>query len=152
MPSLENSKKIRRKSTGTGQQSTTMFGFDNSSVGIGVDIESIDRFQGLTVEKDASFLNKLFTEKELDYCFSSGNPAEHLAARYAGKEAIIKAFSQLDRPVSNYREIEIVNDKRGVPGARILKEGFDGLEILLSLSHSRETAIAFAIVAERTEG
>jgi len=129
-----------------------MFGIDNENIGIGVDIEVIGRFLGLTIEKDAAFLHKLFTEKELDYCFSYGNPPEHLAARYAGKEAIIKALSQLNRPVSNYREIEIVNDKRGVPGARILKEGFAGLDILLSLSHSKETAVAFTIVAERTEG
>ena len=128
-----------------------IFDIDNASMGIGVDIESIDRFQGLTDEKDAAFLHKLFTETELDYCFSSANPAEHLAVRYAGKEAIIKALSQLDRPVSNYRELEIVNDNRGVPGARILNEEFAGLDILLSLSHSQETAVAFTIVAERTE-
>jgi holo-[acyl-carrier protein] synthase len=124
---------------------------NNEIVGIGVDIEDISRFQGLTVEKDASFLNKLFTEKELNYCFSSGNPAEHLAARFAGKEAIIKALSQLERFEADYRDIEIVNDKMGIPGARVLKEGFAVLDILLSLSHSQETAIAFTIVALRTK-
>ena len=128
-----------------------MLNVNNEIVGIGVDIEDISRFQGLTVEKDASFLNKLFTEKELNYCFSSGNPAEHLAARYAGKEAIIKALSQLERFEADYRDIEIVNDKMGIPGARVLKEGFVGLDILLSLSHSKETAIAFTIVALRTK-
>ena len=129
-----------------------MFDVNNDTAGIGVDIENISRFQGLTIEKDAPFLNKLFTEKELEYCFSAGNPAEHLAARYVGKEAVIKALGQLDRPVSDYRDIEIINDKRGVPGARILKDGFAGLDILLSLSHSQETSIAFTIVTERTEG
>ena len=128
-----------------------MLNVNNEIVGIGVDIEDISRFQGLTVEKDASFLNKLFTEKELNYCFSAGNPAEHLAARYAGKEAIIKALSQLDRFEADYRDIEIVNDKMGIPGARVLKEGFAGLDILLSLSHSKETAIAFTIVALRAK-
>ena len=128
-----------------------MLNVNNEIVGIGVDIEDISRFQGLTVEKDASFLNKLFTEKELNYCFSAGNPAEHLAARYAGKEAIIKALSQLERFEADYRDIEIVNDKMGIPGARVLKEGFAVLDILLSLSHSQETAIAFTIVALRTK-
>ena len=128
-----------------------MLNVNNEIVGIGVDIEDISRFQGLTVEKDASFLNKLFTEKELNYCFSSGNPAEHLAARFAGKEAIIKALSQLERFEADYRDIEIVNDKMGIPGARVLKEGFAVLDILLSLSHSQETAIAFTIVALRTK-
>ena len=128
-----------------------MFSSNNGSIGIGVDVATIDRFHGLTVEKDASFLNKIFTENELDYCFSSGNPAEHLAARFAGKEAIIKALGQLDRFKADYRDIEIVNDKRGIPGACILKEGFAGLDILLSLSHSRDTAIAFTVVALRDE-
>ena len=128
-----------------------MLNVNNEIVGIGVDIEDISRFQGLTVEKDASFLNKLFTEKELNYCFSAGNPAEHLAARFAGKEAIIKALSQLERFEADYRDIEIVNDKMGIPGARVLKEGFAVLDILLSLSHSQETAIAFTIVALRTK-
>jgi holo-[acyl-carrier protein] synthase len=128
-----------------------MFDINNDTAGIGVDIETISRFRGLNLEKDASFLYKLFTEKELEYCFSAGNPAEHLAARYAGKEAVIKALGQLDRSVSDYRDIEIVNGKRGVPGAHILKEGFAGLNILLSLSHSQEAAIAFVIVALRTK-
>ena len=123
-----------------------MFDINNEAAGIGVDIENISRFQGLTIEKDASFLNRLFTEKELDYCFSSGNPAEHLAARFAGKEVIIKALTQAGKSKVDYRDIEIVNDQRGVPGARILKDGFAGLDILLSLSHSQEAAIAFTIV------
>ena len=124
-----------------------MFNFNNETAGIGVDIENISRFQGLTIEKDASFLNKLFTEKELDYCFSSGNPAQHLAVRYAGKEAIIKALSTLDRANLSYKEIEIVNNDRGIPGAYIRKKGITNLKILISLSHSEDTAIAFTIVA-----
>ena len=128
-----------------------MVRINNEIAGIGVDITDVGRFQGLTVEKDASLLNKLFTEKELDYCFSSANPAEHLAARFAGKEAIVKALTQAGVSIPDYRDIEIVNDKRGIPGACILKEGFAGLDILLSLSHSQETAIAFTIVAERSE-
>ena len=120
-------------------------------IGIGVDIENISRFQGLTVEKDTSFLTRLFTEKELDYCFSRGNPEQHLAARYAGKEAIIKAFSTKDRASLNYGEIEILNDDTGAPHAAILKKGFDNLHILLSLSHSQELAIAFTVVSLRVE-
>lgn len=128
-----------------------MFAISNDSVGIGVDIEDISRFQGLTIEKDTSFLAKLFTEKELDYCFSSGNPAQHLAARYAGKEAIIKASGTLDLGNLSYKEIEIVNDGRGIPHASILKQGFANLKILISLSHSQETAIAFTIIVIGTE-
>jgi len=128
-----------------------MFDISNNTVGIGVDIENIGRFQGFTMEKDASLLNKLFTQQELDYCFASGNPSQHLAARYAGKEAIIKALTSLGRITPDYKEIEIVNDSRGVPGAGIKKDEFTDLSILLSLSHSQESAIAFTIVVLQPE-
>jgi holo-[acyl-carrier protein] synthase len=126
-----------------------VFEIRRDNIGIGVDIESISRFHGLTIEKDATFLNKIFTKKELDYCFSSGNPSQHLAARYAGKEAIIKALSLLDRAKPGYKDIEIVNDDRGIPHAGIQKKGFTDFEILLSLSHSHESAVAFTIIALR---
>lgn len=118
------------------------------SFGIGVDIESIDRFAGLERTQDSSFLNKIFTLKELEYCYSKKIPAPHLAARFAGKEAIIKALCNMDRPKSNYRDIEIVNEKSGVPEVRIEKPGFHDLQIKLSLSHCNDKAIAFAVVTE----
>jgi len=118
------------------------------SFGIGVDIESIDRFAGLERTQDSSFLNKIFTLKELEYCYSKKIPAPHLAARFAGKEAIIKALCNMDRPKSNYRDIEIVNEKSGVPEVRIGKPGFHDLQIKLSLSHCADKAIAFAVVTE----
>jgi len=118
------------------------------SFGIGVDIENIDRFAGLERTQDSSFLNKIFTLKELEYCYSKKIPAPHLAARFAGKEAIIKALCNMDRPKSNYRDIEIVNEKSGVPEVRIEKPGFHDLQIKLSLSHCNDKAIAFAVVTE----
>jgi holo-[acyl-carrier protein] synthase len=114
--------------------------------GIGVDIETISRFKN--ADAASSFLNKVFTGAELDYCFSCPAPAQHLAARFAGKEAVIKALFGLNRSGPGYKDIEIVNENDGVPSARILKPGFDDLEIRLSLSHSRQEAIAFAVVTE----
>jgi holo-[acyl-carrier protein] synthase len=66
-----------------------------NNFGIGVDIESIERFVKLDRAKDSRFLAKIFTEKELDYCFKYKSPAEHLAVRYAGKEAVIKRWPVL---------------------------------------------------------
>jgi holo-[acyl-carrier protein] synthase len=119
-----------------------------SDFGIGVDIEGISRFKKADATHDSSFLNKIFTRTELDYCFSCQTPAQHLAARFAGKEAVIKALASLNRAGLSYRDIEITNDKNGVPVAEILKSGFDDLDIKLSLSHSRSEAIAFAVVTE----
>lgn len=116
--------------------------------GIGVDIESINRFAGLEHPQDSPFLKKIFTQQELEYCYSKKTPAPHLTARFAGKEAIIKALCNMDRPKSNYRDIEIVNDRSGAPVVRIGKTGFQDLQIKLSLSHCEDKAIAFAIVTE----
>lgn len=117
-------------------------------MGIGVDIEDIDRFEQLDREKDIQTLEKIYTKDELTYCFAAAIPAQHLAARYSGKEAIIKALYTLGRTDVSYREIEILNDKSGIPGAHIRKAGFDDFHILLSLSHSKDTAIAFTIITK----
>jgi holo-[acyl-carrier protein] synthase len=114
--------------------------------GVGIDIESISRFKKAGAGN--SFLNKIFTGAELDYCLSCAAPAQHLAARFAGKEAIVKALSALNRKGAGYKDIEITNDENGVPSARVLKPGFDDIEIKLSLSHGRQEAIAFVIVIE----
>jgi holo-[acyl-carrier protein] synthase len=112
--------------------------------GVGVDIESISRFKNADAAN--SFLKKIFTGAELDYCFSCPVPPQHLAARFAGKEAIVKALYAVNSKGAGYKDIEITNDENGVPMARILKQGFDDLEIKLSMSHSRQEAIAFALV------
>jgi holo-[acyl-carrier protein] synthase len=114
--------------------------------GVGVDIESISRFK--KADAGNSFLNKIFTGAELDYCLSCAAPAQHLAARFAGKEAIVKALSALNRKGAGYKDIEITNEDNGMPSASVLKPGFDDLEIKLSLSHGRQEAIAFAVVTE----
>lgn len=123
-------------------------GGESNNFGIGADIESIDRFIRRDRIQHSAFLNKIFTRTEQEYCFSKETAAAHLAARYAGKEAIVKALTSLDRVRLNYRDIEIINDRNGVPTVKINKVGFDDLRIRLSLSHCRDKAIAFAIVVE----
>ncbi len=117
-----------------------------SNFAIGVDIESVERFKKADIMKNAAFLNKVFTRSELDYCLASKWPEQHLGARFAGKEAVIKALAFLKRAGLGYKDIEITNDEDGLPTTKIRKAGFDDLEIKLSLSHSRQEAIAFALV------
>lgn len=112
--------------------------------GIGVDLELISRFNGLTVKKNSKFLNKIFTEKELDYCFSKKAVAQHLAARFTAKEAIIKAINSLSEKVPALNEIEVFNNPNGVPAATLKR-----YNIKLSLSHCRDKAIAFVIVKKK---
>ncbi len=114
--------------------------------GIGVDIESIHRFRRLAA--DDAFLHRVFTQKELDYCFAHRSPAPHLAARFAAKEAIIKALSGFNMTGLSYKDIEVTNKESGLPVARIHKQGFEKLHIALSLSHSQSQAVAFTVITE----
>lgn len=116
--------------------------------GIGADIESIQRFTKLDYVENNAFLKKIFTKNELEYCFSKGKAASHLAVRYAGKEAVIKALSSIDKINLSYREIEILNNENGVPIVGINNVCFHNLKVFLSLSHCDDKAIAFAVVIE----
>lgn len=125
-----------------------MFDSNVESLGIGVDIERIDRFRKPVDEKDERFLNRIFTPAELDYCLGHASPYAHLAVRYAGKEAVVKALNQANITGVNYSDIEILNDGKGVPVVSIKKEIDRELIIKVSLSHSDDNAIAFAMVLQ----
>ncbi len=112
---------------------------------IGADIESIDRFRKLN-RTNNSFLNRIFTKNELNYCFSKEDIAPHLAARYCGKEAIIKALSSISKSNLDYRDIEIFNNNDGVPKVKFNNKNLNKLQIVISLSHCNDKALAFAIV------
>jgi holo-[acyl-carrier protein] synthase len=116
------------------------------NIGIGTDIVDICRFEKSGDTAFSAFLHKNFTQKELEYCLSMENPAPHLAARFAGKEAVIKALYSLGIVNVFYPSIEILNDDRGVPYVRINTDNAENLRIQLSLSHSSEMALAFCII------
>lgn len=114
-------------------------------IGVGVDIEDIERFRGLKRSKDGAFLVKIFTERELDYCFSKEDAGPHLAARYAGKEAVIKVLAGLNVKGVGFREIEIARG-RGAPKVRL--KGIYQIKVSLSLSHCDDKAVALAVAIE----
>ncbi|MFQ5652169.1 MAG: holo-ACP synthase [bacterium] len=120
----------------------------NRNWGIGTDIERIDRFRNQHRIDSKSFLNKIFTPGELDYCFSRESAAPHLAARFSGKEAVIKAITSLKSLKVFYTDIEISNNELGVPIVKLKSDKVSNLAVKLSLSHSEDTVVAFAIVME----
>ena len=127
-----------------------MNGFNLSqNLSIGIDIEHIERFNGLDRTKNGKFLNRIFTAKELDYCFAHGKPAPHLTARFAGKEALIKAATDLGIKL-NYHDIEILNNESGVPLAHITNKDHQQLTAKISLSHEQDKAIGLALVIKST--
>jgi len=98
------------------------------------------------------YLATIFTNKEVDYCENKTRRSEHYAARFAAKEAVLKALGTGWRDGLAFSEIEILNDELGKPQVFLhgkVKEFFNRQQIgqvSISLSHTSEIAIAFAIL------
>jgi holo-[acyl-carrier protein] synthase len=121
--------------------------------GVGTDIVAVGRIAALMRDRGAAFLERWFTAGEIGYCSSKAAPSRHFAARFAAKEAVVKALPMAwDGPLP-WRSIEIVNDPRGVPSVRLSGAVLDAAtragvgEIRVSLSHCDEYATAIALVA-----
>ena len=115
-------------------------------ISTGVDIEDISRFNNKTIEKDEIFLNRIFSKKELDYCFKNNNPAPRLAARFCAKEATIKAIGNINNTFITYKDIEILKKENGSVYINVLKEEFKKYNFSLSISHEKDKAIAFVVM------
>jgi len=116
---------------------------------IGIDCVDILRFNEDIVSKK-NILKKVFTESEIQYCEKKVKKSQHYALRFAGKEAVIKAFSCFKIEIS-LNQIEILNKKNGIPFVKILNDKLSDFDIKISLSHSRETAIAVAVVSRMSK-
>ena len=119
--------------------------------GLGTDIIKVDRFEKM-VAKGRRYLKTIFTESEMNYCESKTRKSEHYAARFAAKEAVLKALGMGWRDGFTFSEIEILNDKLGKPMVFLHGKVEDYFQkqklkqITISLSHSKENAIAVAIL------
>ncbi len=118
--------------------------------GIGIDLIKIERMRVATKKWGREFLNRIFTEDEIKYCYERKEPYLSLAVRFAAKEALIKAIgSEVFIPLT---DIEIINSENGVPSIRVrgrLKEFFKKKSIKkchLSLSHEKEFGLAFVVL------
>ena len=112
----------------------------------GTDIVEISRIKESIEKYGNKFLEKVYTPNEVKYCEAKNiNKYESYAGRFAAKEAIFKSISHnLDKEIS-WKDIEIINESNGKPLAKINLE-VDKLEaISISISHSKENAIAYAI-------
>jgi holo-[acyl-carrier protein] synthase len=113
---------------------------------VGVDVIEIERVRQ-ALERYPAFRARCFTEAEREYCDSRPNPAQHYAARFAGKEAVGKALGFGVARAFAWRDVEIVG--RPKPGVRLsgrVREWSGVVAIDLSMSHSRELATAVCVV------
>lgn len=111
---------------------------------IGTDIEQIERFKNKTLENNSHFLNRIFSKAELDYCFKDKNSAQHLCGKFCAKEATIKALNNLGINDIFLSDIEILNKENKIPFIVIKK--LPDLKIKVSISHTKNNAIAFVII------
>ena len=117
---------------------------------VGVDLIEIERVRR-AMARYPSFTTRCFTEAERAYCDSRPNPAQHYAARFAGKEAVGKALGS--GVYFTWREIEIRG--RPKPGVHLSgrtkawAERVEAGAIELSMTHSRELAAAICVVSPR---
>ena len=121
-------------------------------VGIGTDIFDVSRMRS-KLEGDGGRLREvIFTPREVEYCEEKRYPARHYAARFAAKEALLKALAYDGRGGLVWRQIEIDRDRSGQPRVLLhgkLRERAESLfvnRILVSLSHSNTTAVAQVIL------
>lgn len=108
---------------------------------IGTDILYIERLTNI-LEKNKSFINKVFTKKEIEIANNYTNPINFYATRFAAKEAIIKATNGK----YDFKEIEILKEKSGKPLPKIINN--NNINIKLSLSYDKDYVVAFAIILD----
>lgn len=116
----------------------------------GIDIIEIERIKSSIEDTDGKFCERVYTEKEIEYCESKkAQKYQHYAARFAAKEALFKAISQTlgSKYDIEWKDIEILNDDNGRPYINILNEDIKGIEdIDISLSHCKSYAVANVVL------
>ncbi len=119
---------------------------------IGIDIVEIKRLAKASKKWGNAFLKKVYTSRELAYARSKRFPYQHLAARFAAKEAIFKALGEVEKDFVGWKNIEILNDPHGKPvvvwhgkaKAVLKKRHLRGA--VVSLSHTENYAVANAML------
>lgn len=117
----------------------------------GVDLTEVARIARLLERHPGRFLERCFTEAERAYCLASKRRDEHLAARFAAKEAVFKALGTGWAQGLDWKDAEVTRSPAGVPGIALAnraaaiaaERGITGW--LLSLSHTRGLALASAL-------
>ncbi len=119
---------------------------------VGTDIIEVYRIRE-TIERTPRFAERVFTEFERQYCESKGAAAaQSYAGRFAAKEALLKALKTGWRGKITWHDIEIRNDKMGVPGFVMsgevgkLLEDIGAARVHLSISHTTEHATAMVVL------
>jgi holo-[acyl-carrier protein] synthase len=128
-------------------------------IGIGTDITECLRIARMIERHGELFINRVYTPDEITYCQSRRQSTQHFTGRWAAKEAILKALGTGWRRGISWRDMEIRNDASGKPvvavrgGVKEIVEQLGATKLLVSISHCRTHATAYAIaVGNDAEG
>ncbi len=119
----------------------------------GVDIIEIDRVKKSIENFNDSFINKVYTSNEIDYCEArKAARFNSYAARFAAKEAVTKALGTGISEGAAWKDIEILVNEAGAPYVKLSGKCLEfynrlgAVDISISLSHCNTTAVAFAVI------
>ena len=121
-------------------------------LGTGIDLCEVSRMGAKVQAPEDEFVAQVFLPAEIAYCGTKRHPAEHFAARFAAKEAVVKALSGTGGVGSFWQDIEIMNQQDGRPVVRLhgrAKELADALgvrRVFVSLTHTRDLAAATVVL------
>jgi holo-[acyl-carrier protein] synthase len=124
-------------------------------LGLGCDVIEIGRVRGVLERQGERFVQRVFTEEERAYCFSHKAPDLHLAARFAAKEAVSKAFTTGIGAELGWRSISIYHGSRNEPLVRLDEQGqallaqVGATHVFVSLSHTALVAMAVAALVRQ---
>jgi holo-[acyl-carrier protein] synthase len=114
---------------------------------IGIDILEVDRLEEALARRP-NLLSRLFTDAEVDYARTHARPAIHLAARFCAKEAVAKALAL---EAWAFQDVEVIATDTApevrLTGAAAARAAELGVQPRISLTHTRQTAAAVAILA-----
>jgi len=123
-------------------------------IGSGIDLVEVGRLKEVAERWQDRFLKRVFTLKELDYSQGKKFPYQHLAARFAAKEAVLKSLGGI-YPLGafGFLDIEIRNGHDGKPEVVLLKKRKENVSVsiqsddfILSMSHTKNWAVASVLV------
>ncbi len=126
-------------------------------IGIGTDITECLRIAQMIERHAELFITRVYTQHEIQYCQSRKQATQHFAGRWAAKEAVLKAVGTGWRRGISWRDVEVRNQPGGKPivalygGLRELAIGMGIDQIMISISHCRSHATAYAIAVGRDE-
>ncbi len=121
-------------------------------LGVGIDLIEVERIRASHERFGERFLNRILRPAEIAYCLAFSQPAPHLAARFAAKEAISKAFGTGIGAELGWLDMEVGRRESGQPFVILHDRGLDllarrgGGQIQLSLSHTQQHACAVALL------